>query len=144
MLKQDGAKPIPFFYVGRTITNERVSRFSENKHALLSKQLGKPETQSVWYTREHIELLLEEINHAGADGLRIYLGEYGEEENYSGQLCLLMVMTKEGADKDTHNDIIMENTADFQARSLDGNKPRSFNVGSPCPPICNVGISYPQ
>ena len=144
MLKQDAARPLPYFYVGTTITNERVSRFSQSKHALLSEKLGKPDTKAVWYTKEHIAQLLQEMEHAGADGLRIYLGEYGEDENYSGQLCLLMVMTKETEGIGAQSDITIEDAPDFQARSVDGQKPRDFNVGSPCPPICNLGMAYPK
>ncbi|MDB5087134.1 MAG: hypothetical protein JWR09_1128, partial [Mucilaginibacter sp.] len=109
-----------------------------------SEQLGKPETKAVWYTKEHIALLLEEMDHADADGLRIYLGEYGEDENYSGQLCLLMVMTKEEQETGAQSDISIEDATDFQARSVNDKKSRDFNVGSPCPPICNAGMVYPK
>lgn len=144
MLKQDATKPIPFFYVGTAITNDRVSRFSKNKHVLLSEKLGKPETKAVWYTKEHIAQLLQEMDHAGADGLRIYLGEYGEKENYGGQLCLLMVMTKDEQGTGVQSDITIEDAPDFQARSIDDKKSRDFNVGSPCPPICTTGMVYPK
>ncbi len=138
MLKQDAARPLPFFYVGKKLTRERILRYAKNKHILLSEKLGKPDTKSVWYTKEHITQLLEEMNHAGADGLRIYLGEYGENDNYSGQSCLLMVMTKPDSQSGGHIDITIEDAPDFSARSFDNNTPKDFNVGSPCPPICNV------
>jgi hypothetical protein len=141
MLQENAARPLPYFYVGTTITNDRVARFSNNKHALLSEQLGKPDTKSVWYTKEHIAQLLSEMEHADAGGLRIYLGEYGEEENYSGQLCLLMVMTKDEENSGVQLDITIEDAADFQARSIDNKKSRDFNVGSPCPPICPIGAA---
>lgn len=137
MLKQDQARPLPFFYVGRKVTKQRVAKFLKTKHVLLSKELNKPETKAVWYTRDHISLLLEEMDHAGADGLRIYLGAYEEHENYSGQLCLLMVMTKANLKTGGHMDITVEDASDFQSRSIDNTSPRDFNVGSPCPPICD-------
>jgi hypothetical protein len=139
MLKQDAARPLPFFYVGKKLTRERIGRYAKNKHILLSEKLGKPDTKSVWYTKEHITQLLEEMNHAGADGLRIHLGEYGENDTYSGQSCLLMVMTKPGTQNGGHIDITIEEAADFNARSFDNTTPRDFNVGSPCPPICDGG-----
>lgn len=143
MLQQDGAKALPFFFVGKTITNERILRFKKTKHNLLSNAMGKTETQAVWYTKEHIAHLLEEMNRADADGLRIYFGTYGENDAYSGQLCLLMVMTQ--AAGNAHKDITVEDAPDFQARSIDGVKPKDFNVGSPCPPICDEeGMEFPK
>jgi hypothetical protein len=105
---------------------------------LLSEKLGRQDTKSVWYTKDHITKLLEEMEHANAEGLRIYFGEYGEHENYSGQLCLLMVMTKATNGTEIQSDITVEDAPDFKSRSIDEQKSRDFNVGSPCPPICNV------
>lgn len=137
MLKKENAKPIPYFYVGSKLTKERIARYKNNKHVLLSEKLGKPDTKSVWYTKEHIEKLLEEMVHADANGLRIYLGEYGPEENFNGQLCLLMVMTKPEEKIGIPIDITIEDAPDFTARSTDTlERTRDFNVGSPCPPIC--------
>ena len=137
MLKQDNAKPLPNFYVGSKLTKERIARYKNNKHVLLSEKLGKPDTKSVWYTKEHITKLLEEMDHANANGLRIYFGEYGHEEKYNGQLCLLMVMTKFEEKTGLSGDITIEDAIDFTARSLDDSGTvRDFNVGSPCPPIC--------
>lgn len=137
MLQQNGATPLPFFFVGKTLTNQRISNFLATKHAILSEGLGKTDTKSVWYTRDHIAQLLEEMNRSGADGLRVYFGAYGENETYSGQLCLLMVMTEPKGQTGGHKDITIEDAADFQARSIDENRTRDFNVGSPCPPICD-------
>ncbi|SIS96446.1 hypothetical protein SAMN05421788_102362 [Filimonas lacunae] len=136
MLGQNEA-PLPFFFVGKTVTTQRINRFLQTKHVALSEQLGKPDTKSVWYSREHVSKLLDEIDRAGADGLRIYFGTYGEEEVYPGQTCLLMVMTKYDQEKCRRSDITIEDSCDFQARSIDSSKPRDFNVGSPCPPICD-------
>jgi len=144
MLQQNNAQPLPFFFVGKTITNQRIANFQGSKHPLLSDAIGKPETKAIWYTRDHITQLLSEMSNADADGLRIYFGTYGEGENYPGQLCLLMVMTQAG-ENGSHVDISIEDATDFQARSLDVTNPRDFNVGSPCPPICDViGMEYPQ
>ncbi len=87
-----------------------------------------------------------------ADGLRIYLGEYEEEAPVApGQLCLLMVLTRRTADGQGRKDIKLEDEPGYdlrvqkgQARSItlssDTNgRPREYNYGSPCPPICFEG-----
>ena len=137
MLQQNGARPLPFFFVGKTLTNERILRFAQTKHPVLSEKISKPDTRSIWYTKEHITFLLEEMEKANADGLRIYFGAYGEKDTYNGQLCLLMVMTKPDELTGGHSDITLEDQPDFQLRSAEGNTPRDFNVGSPCPPMCD-------
>lgn len=136
MLQTNGATQLPFFFVGRTLTNERISRFAKTKHSLLTKEIGKPETKSIWYTKEHISFLLDEMNKADADGLRIYFGTYGANENYSGQLCLLMVMTEPNG-VGGHKDISIEDAPNFQERAVDQRSPRDFNIGNPCPPMCD-------
>lgn len=118
MLKQNGARPLPFFFVGKTLTNERILRFAQTKHPVLSEKISKPDTRSIWYTKEHITFLLEEMEKANADGLRIYFGAYGEKDTYSGQLCLLMVMTKPDELTGGHSDITLEDQPDFQLRSV--------------------------
>ena len=137
MLKSDGAQPLPFFFVGKTITKARIVRYAKTKHSILSREMNKPDTKSIWYTKEHIAFLLDEMNKADADGLRIYFGAYGEQENYSGQTCLLMVMTKPGVRNGGHVDISIEDETDFQARAVGESKSRDFNVGNPCPPMCD-------
>ena len=134
-------KPLPFFFVGKQITNERVNAFLNTKHNLLSDAISKQDTKSVWYSREHIEGLLDEMNHANANGLRIYFGAYNENhEAYSNQLCLLMVMTRLNSQSGGHADISIEDEPDFPERSVaERGIPdfkKDFNVGSPCPPIC--------
>lgn len=138
MLKSDGAQALPFFFVGQKTTKARVERYVKAKHSLLSKDLGKADTKSIWYTKEHISFLMEEMKKADADGLRIYFGAYGKEENYSGQTCLLMVMTRSGKEG-CHVDITIEDEPDFQARSVEKDTKRDFNVGNPCPPMCDEG-----
>lgn len=148
MLQQNGATPLPAFFVGKTVTNDRITRFIQTKHGLLSDALGKTETRAVWYTRDHIAQLVEEMDRAGADGMRIYFGAQGENDPYPGQLCLLMVLTNANTNTGGHNDITIEDATDFQSRSLldsgDGARKRDFNTGSPCPPICDTGMNYPQ
>jgi len=148
MLQQNGAAPLPSFFVGKTITNDRITRFMDTKHGLLSEALGSPETKAIWYSRDHVSQWLEELDRAGADGMRIYFGAQGETDDYPGQLCLLMVMTTANTQSGGHTDIKLEDAPDFQARDLQptGGKAvtRDFNTGSPCPPLCEPGMGFPE
>jgi hypothetical protein len=142
-MTDESVKPLPFFFVGKTVTNDRVKAFMRTKLPLLSEAIGKPDTQSIWYSKEHVQGWLDEMNHAGADGLRIYFGSYDSDHaTLSNQLCLLMVMTALNTGTGGHKDISIEDASDFANRSAlarsftpDGTK-RDFNVGSPCPPVC--------
>jgi hypothetical protein len=147
--------PLPPIFVGKDIINQRVKLFMQNKHPLLSEALtagGTPreETRTIWYSKEHVATWLNEMELMNADGMRVYFGAYGNEENRPvGQMCLLMVLTRAGADGQSHKDIILEREPDFDTRVQaglsrsrsfgDGNdegKPREYNYGAPCPPIC--------
>ena len=145
MLNQNGATQLPEFFVGKTITKERIQRFQETKHVLLSDDLGKAETKSIWYSRQHVSQWLSEIDKAGGDGMRIYFGVQGEQETYPGQLCLLVVLTVPNPQTGGHKEISVEDAIDFQDRSMSPEEAeeycRDFNTGSPCPPICNVDDS---
>lgn len=143
-------KPLPFFYVGKDITADRINRFRDEKHGLLSTALGKPDTKSVWYSKEHFQKLLEEIEFADGDGIRVHFGMYEPGHIYEGQTCLLFTTTREqivgGAT--LHSNVVLENEPDFDDRSslpreiifFPGQSPeddRDFNLGSPCPPSCD-------
>lgn len=145
-------KPLPFFYVGKQLTTERTTRFKDQKHNLLSQALGKPDTRSVWYSKEHFTKLLEEIEFAGGDGIRIQFGVYETGHDYAGQTCLLFNTTRERlvGNVVTHVNVVLENEADYPERSslpreiiefpggsIGGIK--DFNLGSPCPPSCEGG-----
>jgi hypothetical protein len=148
MLQQTGATPLPSFFVGKSITNNRIKLYMETKHGLLSEALGKTETKAIWYSRDHVAQWLSEIDKAGADGMRIYFGAQLDNEDYAGQLCLLMVLTMGNSQAGIHTDITIEDADDFEARSLPVTEgqthTRDFNTGSPCPPICNNGMNFPQ
>jgi hypothetical protein len=147
------AVPLPPIFVPKEMISDRVNRFLQTKHNVLSDQLtgtgpSRMDTRSIWYSKEHVQTWLDEINLMGADGMRVYFGAYGpENEDAEGQLCLLMVLTK--SDNGLHKDIILEDEAPERMqetrklRSIlteDGDKgkkkPKEYNYGSPCPPIC--------
>lgn len=161
MENQTTVMPLPFFFIGKDLASGRISNYVEQKHLLLSDALGKADTRSVWYSKEHIAALLDEIEHANGDGLRIFFGAYEPaHEQFSGQTCLVMVATREkqiGEDI-IHENVVLEDEPDFEERSsLTRNMPpwpgkndlwgrkKNFNHGSPCPPLCDGsgGFDFP-
>lgn len=136
--------PLPFFFISQELVDQRTSAFVSQKNNLLSEAIGKPDTQSIWYSREHIAGLLDEIDHASGDGLRIFLGMYEAGHQYEGQLCLVMNATRPVAVGSgvAHQDVILENEPDFLDRSTmekgaEELWEKGYNLGSPCPPICD-------
>ena len=160
MEQQSTILPLPVFYIGKQATRQLITNYGP-KHALLTQGLGKPDTRSVWYSKEHIAQLMEEIEHAGGDGLRIFLGAYGANHlDFVGQTCLVMSITRaqnitEGVT--IHKNVVLEEESDFAERSnssrdmdrkplnYHSKKDRDFNHGSPCPPSCDGdgGFDYP-
>lgn len=127
----DNSQPVqlPKFFVGHLTAQERVVKFQERKHKILSDLLpkteGQPsrvETKHIWYSIDHIETLLDEMRRLNADGIRIYFGAYNDDEgnNADGQLCLIMVPTRTILQGDTstptHEDVILESEPDFESR----------------------------
>lgn len=151
MQRYVSTKPLPFFYVGQQVTADRITNFKNEKHNLLSQALGKPDTKSIWYSKEHFTKLLEEIEYAEGDGIRIQFGMYEEGHDYEGQLCLLFNVTRDNTVNNivSHTNVVLENEPDFEDRSalpreiiiFPGDAPvgdiRDFNLGSPCPPRCD-------
>lgn len=146
--------PLPYFYVGADVTADRINRYKNGKHAALSQALGKPDTRSIWYSKEHFEKLIEEIDLAGGDGIRVYFGVYETGHEYEGQLCLLFRSTREEIRNNVihHINVILENEPDYPERSAQereiltfpGENPseqdiRDFNLGQACPPRCSDG-----
>lgn len=152
MEKVIDSKPLPDIFVGKDIINDRVIRYRQDKHPLLSQALSgngaaREETKTIWYSKEYIQVLMDEMELMEADGVRVYLGAYGNEpDRPEGQLCLLMVLTRANGEG-RHKDIVLENEPGFSmrvsaSRSLDSGLiegdglPREYNYGAPCPPIC--------
>lgn len=146
------AKPLPDIFIGTEKVQIMVEKYQTEKYPLLqaaqtAKGIGRNETKSVWYTKEHIQTLLSEMDLMNANGMRVYFGAY--EENHPlapGQQCLLMVLTRQSSNGG-NEDIIYEtepgfeerNNASANSRSVNPSEqetPKPFNYGSPCPPIC--------
>ncbi|HTI07439.1 MAG TPA: hypothetical protein VL832_02750 [Puia sp.] len=155
MLNKSPHPPLPEIFIGKETISRRIRNYLQNKHALLSEGLSKKddarqETKSIWYSKEHLRTWLAEMDLMDADGMRVYLGAYGDDEGpASGQICLLMVLTRAFMDGNFHKDIILEDEPEFEVRkqSLEAKRAgneiftdmpilREYNYGSPCPPIC--------
>jgi len=141
-------KKLPFFFIGKKVTEERKENFKKEKYPTLCKELGKDDTQSIWYTREHISKLLEEIDHAGGDGISLHFGAYEKGHSFEGQLCLVMNVTrvKKQGELEKRENLFLEDEPDFGERSNSSRSnndsniiERDFNFGSPCPPRCPIG-----
>lgn len=168
-------KALPRIFERKQTINDRIKRYRDGKHQLLTAEMQKTnplaeETRWVWYSKEQIEVWLEEMTSLGGDGVRIYFGEKeiepGDESNHmvqkqksAGQLCLVMVLTKPGDPdiNDSHINIIYEDLPDFAVRkaaydaeraaenSLESRKTKQFNFGSYGPPNTIVeGEDFPN
>jgi hypothetical protein len=154
---------LPEIFVGKEIINRRIKGYLSRKHPQLSQALSangtkREDTRSIWYSKDHVTTWLEEMQLMQADGMRVYFGAYDENEGpANGQLCLLVVLTREG-DNGVHKDIILEEEPGFDLRvpvarngvagepfAEKGTK-REYNYGSPCPPLCDAvqGGRFPQ
>ncbi|QEM09038.1 hypothetical protein [Mucilaginibacter rubeus] len=142
--------PLPPFFVDNDVTTGRINEFASKKNLMLSQAIGKPDTKSIWYSKAHITQLLDEIERANGDGLRMYFGTYESGHRFEGQTCLLMYATRavRQGSHTIHSDVIPEHEHDFADRSSiardfseqvdsDPEKERGFNFGSPCPPLCD-------
>jgi hypothetical protein len=109
-------RPLPFFFLSSTTIITRITNYLNLKYKVLSETIGKQETKCIWYSKEHIIQLLEEIEAVNGDGVRFYLGSYeATNENSPNQLCLLMVTTR--ANQEGHQDVILEEEANFNDRA---------------------------
>ncbi|WP_299886944.1 hypothetical protein [uncultured Lacinutrix sp.] len=151
MKKSNSAKKLPFFFIGKETTEKRKENFIRKKHPVLCKELGKVETKSIWYTREHIAKLLEEIDYANGNGITLHFGAYEKGHEFEDQLCLVMNITRINVNGKVsfQENVVLENESDFADRSKNDrlqqspnekNIKRDFNFGSPCPPRCDQSI----
>ena len=160
-------EPLPSIFESLEIVNKRVRLYLENKHVLLTNQLqlqdaSREETRWVWYSKEHVQTWLNEMENLNADGMRIYFGQKEIEDadelslstqaaKAAGQLCLLMVLTRAGIFDNSHINILYENEPDFDDRKAlydqmnltTGTK--HFNFGGYCPPMSiTEGDDFPN
>jgi len=142
MRDNDQAQPLPSIFIATEQFQGMIEKYQTEKYPLLRdaqvvKGATRSETKSIWYSKEHIETLLNEISLMNANGLRIYFGAYAEDHPVApGQQCLLMVPTRATENGTGIQDRV---NATINSRSLElpeEGTPKPFNYGSPCPPIC--------
>lgn len=137
-------KRLPKSYIGKELADKRINSYKAHKYDAqceLSKKAEEGDTLSVWYSKEHIEDLLQEIEFADGNGLRISFGMYEEDhKKYPSQTCLLFNVTRINKDNFETKDIVIEDEPDFEKRmhmTNESKKSEEFNLGSLCPPRCS-------
>ncbi|MCX6316147.1 MAG: hypothetical protein NTW29_02575 [Bacteroidetes bacterium] len=122
VIKKTGILPMPAYFIGRQLANQRIKKYLSEKYILLSdemKSMGRlsEETRSMWYTRDFLENLLTEMFYYNANGVRFYYGQFEDDDTLptSGQLCLIPILTRLSVDG-VVRDIILEDQPDFAER----------------------------
>ena len=154
--QKQAIRKLPSFFVGYEISQKRIEDYKVNKYPGICEQMAqlrKKDTLSVWYEKEHIQALLEEIEHYDCNGVKICLGTYEKGHLYAGQTCLIFQLTKkpEGKSPIDFEQYILENKApDWTERAKESGLEiapdgkiqglrllEDFNFGRPCPPKCD-------
>jgi hypothetical protein len=148
----NNVKPLPSIFVYKEVVNERVHNFRNNKLPLLSDAIGKPDTQSGWYSLQQFEELMREMYYLHADGVRFYFGAHSSNDPlYPDQLTFVLVPTYWDASTECHKDIVVEEMPDFETRNAietsaakHSEDVKNYDTISLCPPRCpNNMFSYP-
>lgn len=114
------------------IKNYKRTRWVHN-----SKRLGKDDSLSIWFSMDDINAFLEQARLHGADGVRYYFGAYDEhypeKPVHAGRQTVVMVATRQ---KQTLGGVTDK---DIYVTNENGTSILAYNVGRPCPPLCNNG-----
>lgn len=135
-------KPLPGIFISKEEVNHRVKNYLNEKHPLLSKDLGAKDSKSAWYSLEQFEELVREMYYLNADGLRIYFSAYDKDHpNYPGMLTITFVPTSFNEDTGKHADIVIDDQQDFALRSETSGAAISLSKNMDtiglCPPSCD-------
>jgi hypothetical protein len=113
-----------------------MNRDYQFKQDLLTRAIGKPETQSIWFAKDEklVEFLQGLLNDESVSGIRVYLCNYSPDTippgttvlNYSNKLTVGMVGTKQNGE--AHPDHPEAGTTK-QFLAID-----PYNHGKICPP----------
>jgi hypothetical protein len=127
---------------GKFVDARHVDELRENyrreKWVNNSKQLGKLDSLSVWYSLAELKEYLEAAESVGADGVRLYFGAYPSSypDNIllEGRLTVAFVATqqKRSVTGKTEN-------KDLYISTPKGPEVIAFNFGSICPTSCPGG-----
>lgn len=136
---ENSGKPLPPFFIGKKLSNIRKEIYIRRKYPLLCKELDREDTRSIWYSKEHIEQLLEEIRHVNGNGMWFHFAAYEQGHQFDGQLCIVMNSTRSDSDG-RRSTVYIEDEPDFEDRrqaTPDKGTLTDLNFGSPCPPRCD-------
>jgi hypothetical protein len=147
-------KPLPSSFISSAKVNERTKLYKEGIFTQTSPSLAArhgeeySETRWIWYSKKQVEEWYNELQDLEGSGIRIYLGqkeeplaEDGEPEEHEpkpGQLCIMLVLTKQRAnDPELHDNIVYENLPDFPEREnlTKSQNYMNLNAGSYSPPL---------
>jgi hypothetical protein len=114
----------PFFnhyYIKKEIANQRIINYRQNKLSLLAYSTDRQNTQSIWYSKQYVENMIEAINYTNASGVRIYFGHYAVEDWEDSlktgvpknQICLVFTLTQQNENMQNHQDMILEESENF-------------------------------
>lgn len=130
--------------VGKFVSTDHVEtvrkNYKEQRWLQNSKQLGKADSLSVWFSLADIESFLEKMKEHGGDGVRFYFGAYSEafaeKPLYAGRQTIVMVATREkqSLSGEEHKDIYVSNA--------EGTTILAYNVGRLCPPFCQSNDDF--
>jgi hypothetical protein len=112
-----------------------IREYKQNRWAMNSDKIGKPDSLSAWYSISQLEDFIAEAKSNGGDGIKLYYGaypaQYQEAPDYSGRQTLVMVATrtrKSESDLITNKDIYVRKNGRLEI--LSGLHPIV------CPPSC--------
>jgi hypothetical protein len=116
-------------HVDSLIKNYKRERWAQN-----SKNLGKEDSLSVWYSLEELQAFLQTAKESGSDGVRLYFGVYdkdtAENPDFEGRQTIVFVATKaKEMESGTANKEVFVQTED-------GTSILAYNLGKICPPSC--------
>lgn len=125
----NAGKRVDTKHVDTVIKNYKQERWVHN-----SKNLGKDDSLSVWFTVDELQEFLETVKQSGGDGIRLYFGAYDKnyevEPLYAGRQTVVLVATKE---KETARGTINK---DVYINTENGTSILAYNMGKLCPPSC--------
>lgn len=127
----------------------QIKRYRYEKWGLLSGSINKDETKCIWYSKDQIRELWEEmayqetIESKKVTGVRVYLATFPNNHlEYPDQINLVFVLTK--LDEDGNNaDFFIEEQTGYQSRPDPTVSGINLDHGIPCPPDCDDGQHWP-
>lgn len=144
MSTEKSLRKLPNCFIGKESADEKIDRYKANKYPGQCESSAKAkqgDTLSVWYDKEHIEDLLNEIEDNNGNGIRISFGMYEEDHKYyPSQTCLVFSVTRLNEENFKTEDILIENEPRYPERvqlTAQSKIKEDFNLGSLCPPRCN-------